>query len=35
MNKLAYIAAFLRYLWIHRSWSSAVWCIQHEGKKWH
>jgi hypothetical protein len=34
MNRVIYISHFLYYLRIHHSWSSAVFCMQHEGRAW-
>ena len=34
MSRVLYIAHFLRYLHIHRSWSNARWCMAHEGRAW-
>jgi hypothetical protein len=29
-----YIAHFIYFLRVHRSWSSARWCLAHEGMVW-
>lgn len=34
INRVIYIAHFIYYLHVHRSWSSAVFCMQHEGRAW-
>jgi hypothetical protein len=34
ISRVIYVAHFLNYLRIHRSWSSARWCMQHEGRAW-
>ncbi|WP_426391943.1 hypothetical protein [Variovorax sp. R-27] len=34
INRVIYVAHFLYYLRIHRSWSSALWCMAHEGRAW-
>lgn len=34
MNRITYVAHFIYYLWIHKSWSSAVWCMDYEEGTW-
>lgn len=34
INRVIYIAHFIYYLRIHKSWSSAIFCMQHEGRAW-
>jgi hypothetical protein len=34
VNRVIYIAHLLYYLRVHRSWSSAKWCMQYEGRAW-
>lgn len=34
VNRIAYIAEFTHWLLLHRSWSSAKWVMDFEGKKW-
>ena len=34
VNRVIYIAHFLYYLSVHRSWANARWCMQHEGRAW-
>lgn len=34
INRVIYIAHFLYWLGVHRSWSSAKWCMAYEGCAW-
>lgn len=34
MNRITYIAHFIYWLSVHRSWSRALWVMAHEGKAW-
>lgn len=34
INRVIYIAHFLYWLRVHRSWSSAMWVMELEGRAW-
>ena len=34
INRVIYIAHFLYWLRVHRSWSTAKWVMEYEGRAW-